>query len=34
MGKYFRYGLIGNTIIYGIPLFFIGYTCWLLNDMT
>lgn len=34
MGKYFRYGLIGNLIFYGGSLAALGYTLWLLWDMT
>jgi hypothetical protein len=34
MGKYFRYGLIGNLIFYGGSMAFLGYTMWLLYDMS
>lgn len=34
MGKYFRYGLVGNFIVYGLPLICFGYTGWLLYDMS
>jgi hypothetical protein len=33
MGKYFRYGLVGNLIMFGSPIIFLGYTCWILNDL-
>lgn len=33
MGKYFRYGLIGNLIFYGGSVAVIGYISWLIWDM-
>jgi len=34
MGKYFRYGLIGNLIFYGGASLAFGYTLWMIWDMT
>jgi len=34
MGKYFRYGLVGNLIFYGGSLAALGFTLWMLWDMT
>lgn len=34
MGKYFRYGLVGNLIFYGGSLAALGYTLWLIWDMS
>lgn len=33
MGKYFRWGLVGNTLIYGGSLACLGYVCWILWDL-
>lgn len=34
MGKYFRYGLVGNLIFYGGSMAVVGYVTWLLWDMS
>ena len=34
MGKYFRYGLIGNLVFYGGSVACLAYTLWLVWDMT
>ena len=34
MGKYFRYGLVGNLIFYGGSMAALGFTLWMIWDMT
>jgi hypothetical protein len=33
MGKYFRWGLVGNTLIYGLPIVCMAYVGWILWDL-
>jgi hypothetical protein len=33
MGKYFRWGLVGNTLIYGGSLACVGYVLWIILDL-